>query len=114
MLDILTPSLAAALYALAALGCVYTLAAAVAVRRFAGADATATRTFPGVTILKPLRGAEGDLHTKLAAFCDQDYPGSVQILFGVHDAADPAVAVVERLIAARPGREMQLLVGSEP
>jgi ceramide glucosyltransferase len=114
MLDALTPRLAAALLALAALGCAYTLAAAVAVRRLGGVDTTAARTFPSVTILKPLRGAEGDLHAQLASFCDQDYPGPVQILFGVHEAADPAIAVVERLIAERPGRELQLLVTTEP
>ncbi len=114
MIDALTPWLAAALLALAALGCAYTLAATIAVRRFGRADATTARTFPAITILKPLRGAEGDLHANLASFCDQDYPAQVQILFGVHEADDPAAAVVARLLAERPGRDLQLLVATGP
>jgi ceramide glucosyltransferase len=51
-----------------------------------------------VTILKPLCGAEPGLLENLRSFCVQDYP-SFQIVFGVRDAADPACAVAERLIA---------------
>jgi ceramide glucosyltransferase len=100
--------------AFAAIGCAYALLAAAIVRRFVGEGANASAAFPSITILKPLRGAEPALHDRLASFCDQDYPGPVQVLFGVQDANDPAVAVVDRLIAERPGRNLQLLVSTQP
>ena len=114
MLDAITPWLVAGFLVLAATGCVYALIAAVAMRRFTGEDASEATAFPSITILKPLHGAELGLHDKLASFCDQDYPGPVQILFGVQDANDPAVAVVDRLIAERPGADLQLLVSTRP
>jgi ceramide glucosyltransferase len=51
-----------------------------------------------VTILKPLCGAEPGLHDNLRSFCRQNYP-QFEIIFGVRDAADPACAVVRRLIS---------------
>ena len=114
MLDAITPWLVAGFLVLAATGCVYALIAAAAMRRFTGEDASEATAFPSITILKPLHAAELGLHDKLASFCDQDYPGPVQILFGVQDANDPAVAVVDRLIAERPGADLQLLVSTRP
>ena len=114
MLDAITPWLVAGFLVLAATGCVYALIAAAAMRRFTGEDASEATAFPSITILKPLHGAELGLHDKLASFCDQDYPGPVQILFGVQDANDPAVAVVDRLIAERPGADLRLLVSTRP
>jgi ceramide glucosyltransferase len=114
MNDAITHWLAIGFLALAAAGCAYALIAAAVVRQFAGAAASDAIAFPGVTILKPLHGAEPGLHDKLASFCDQDYPGPVQSLFGVQDASDPAVAVVDRLIAERPGADIQLRVSTHP
>lgn len=102
--------LALVCYGLAALGCLYALAAAALVRRsLSRADARAGQ-LPAVTILKPLKGADAGLEADLASFCDQHYAGSVQVLFGVSDARDAAVPIVERLIAARPGRDLALHV----
>ena len=114
MLDVITPWLVVGFLVLAATGCVYALIAAAAMRRFTGEDASDASVFPSITILKPLHGAEPGLHDKLASFCDQDYPGPVQILFGVQDANDPAVAVVDRLIAERPGADLRLVVSTHP
>jgi ceramide glucosyltransferase len=56
-------------------------------------------------VLKPLYGAEPGLHDNLASFCRQDYAGPVQILFGVHDADDPAATVARQIVnALRAGR----------
>ena len=96
--------------ALALAGCVYALGAAVVFRRFVGESAPPPVTFPGVTILKPLCGVELGLYHDLASFCDQNYSGPVQILFGLQDAADAAIAVVNRLIAERPGRDLELIL----
>jgi ceramide glucosyltransferase len=64
---------------------------------------------PPVTVLKPVCGAEPELYRCLRSFCLQNYP-SLQLIFGVRDAADPAVAVIERLIAEFPGRDLTLVV----
>ena len=65
---------------------------------------------PGVTILKPLKGPGVDLYANLASFCRQDYPAPVQLVFGVADAKDPAVAVVQRLRREFPARDIVLSV----
>jgi ceramide glucosyltransferase len=114
MADAFAYWLALACFAVAALGCVYALAATVLVRRLTRTGAPARSSSPGVTILKPLHGAETGLYDNLASFCDQDYPGPVQLLFGVQDRNDTAVAVVRQLMADRPGRELTLCVSSGP
>ena len=65
---------------------------------------------PAVTLLKPLHGAEAGLRDNLASFCEQDYAGPVQILFGVHDAADSAIPVVRELQRAYPHLDIGLVV----
>src|SRR5450631_3308999 len=66
-------------------------------------------SLPPVTLLKPLCGAEPGLYEHLRGFCLQDYP-HYQIIFGVRDPADPACAVVERLIAEFPSLPIELVV----
>jgi ceramide glucosyltransferase len=99
-------------YVAAVIGCVFALAAGLLARGFARSGMAAAKSFPSVTILKPLHGAEPGLFANLASFCVQDYPGPVQIVFGVKDRADAAVDVVHRLIAAFPNCEIELVVNS--
>jgi len=65
---------------------------------------------PGVSLLKPLHGEEPFLERNLASFCAQDYEGPIEVLFGVADRDDPAAAIVERLRAAHPDRDLRLVV----
>jgi ceramide glucosyltransferase len=95
---------------LAIAGCIYTVAATFFVRRFAAADGGAAQHEPGVTVLKPLAGASDGLYEDLATFCRQDYRGPVQILFSSRDSTDPAVAVALRLLAERPGPDIELVL----
>ena len=105
--------LAATALVLAVAGCGYLLAAMALVRRADGvAVADASANAPGVSILKPLSGDEPGLLENLASFCAQDYGGQVQIIFGVQDPADAAVAVVERLRGVYAGRDLALAVES--
>jgi ceramide glucosyltransferase len=110
MAEMVNAWLGAASLALAVAGCVYALGAALAVRRFAGDNGAVDGAFPGVSILKPLSGVASGLYEDLTSFCDQDYRGSVQVLFGVQTSDDDAVALVERLITERPGRNLELVL----
>jgi ceramide glucosyltransferase len=94
----------------ASAGCLYLIAAFAFVSRFVKSGAPTAGSFPSVTILKPLHGDEPGLFDNLATFCAQDYPGPVQIVFGVQDPADPAIAVVRRLMAAYPDRALDLVI----
>src|SRR5437899_7046374 len=67
-------------------------------------------TLPPVTVLKPLKGPGVELYENLASFCRQSYP-SYQIVFGVADAHDRAVAVVQRLRRDFSERDIVLAVG---
>ncbi len=64
---------------------------------------------PGVTILKPLYGAEPQLLENLSSFCDQDHE-RFQVIFGVRDADDPAVAIVKQIIERFPDRDLFLCI----
>ncbi|MDO8606264.1 MAG: bacteriohopanetetrol glucosamine biosynthesis glycosyltransferase HpnI [Phaeospirillum sp.] len=63
---------------------------------------------PALSIVKPLCGDEPRLYECLRSFCDQDYP-DYQVVFGVRDSNDPAVAVVARLKAEFPQRDIALV-----
>ena len=79
----------------------------------AGATSSGTALPPGrpsVTILKPLYGDEPGLFGNLSSFCQQAYPGPVEILFGVRDAADPAAAIARAVMAAHPDLPARLVV----
>lgn len=64
---------------------------------------------PSVTVLKPLKGVDVELHENLASFCRQQYP-QFQLICGVADADDPAVSVVRRLQREFPHVDLQLIV----
>jgi ceramide glucosyltransferase len=102
-------SIAALLIAI--VGCGYLLAATVLVGRFARAQTPDTpATTPAVTILKPLYGDDAGLFDNLMSFAEQRYAGAVQIVCGVADAHDPAVAVVERLRGSPARRDLELII----
>ena len=64
---------------------------------------------PGISILKPLCGSEPLLEAALASVCRQDYP-TFQIIFGLHSADDPALAVVHRIQARFPECDIAVVV----
>jgi ceramide glucosyltransferase len=86
----------------AALGIVYTVLAGVLMGRFFARTTAEPTSYPAVTIVKPLHGREWTLLCNLSSFCQQDYPGPVQFLFGVHDSEDPALQTVEQLRLLHP------------
>ena len=68
---------------------------------------------PAVTLLKPLKGCDEHTEKCLRSWFEQQYSGEVQILFGVDEATDPAVALVNKLIAEFPQRDARLVVCEE-
>lgn len=95
---------------LAFAGTAYALLAAWFVARHGARPAPRATRFPPLTVFKPLHGAEPALSENLESFFRQDYPGSFQILFGVHAADDAAVPVVEVLRARYPDVDSALIV----
>src|SRR4029077_6545546 len=92
-------------------GCGYLICATLLTDRFSRKASSAPRaSMPRVTILKPLHGAELGLLENLASFCTQNYPGPVQIVLGVQDPRDDAIAVVERLRAEHGADHIDLVV----
>lgn len=65
----------------------------------------------GVTVLKPVCGAEPRLYECLRSFCLLDH-APLQIVFGVGDYADPAIPVIKRLIGEFPALDLSLVVDS--
>ena len=95
---------------LGAAGAAYTLLAVYFAERFARRTVRKAKAFPAVTILKPLHGDEPALEDNLETFFAQDYPGPVQIVFGIDNVDDPAVAVVESLRRSHPDADMALTI----
>ncbi len=103
-------------------GIIYCAVALFAVVRFAAARPKAERhgfggaesgqgdTGAGVTVLKPIAGLEVELYENLCSFCEQDYP-KYQVIFGVQRSDDPAIAVIQRVIAQYPQSDLALVVG---
>jgi ceramide glucosyltransferase len=94
---------------IAAAGLAQAAAGWAAARRFAASPLPPTGPHPPVTVLKPLHGDEPMLEAALATICTQDYP-CFQLVCGVQDPADPAIAVVRRLQARFPGCDIALVV----
>src|SRR5579862_3721617 len=67
------------------------------------------QSLPPVSILKPLKGVDPEIYEGFRSHCQQDYP-EYEIIFGVSDPADPAVASVEQLRREFPERAIQLVV----
>jgi ceramide glucosyltransferase len=94
----------------AIVGCAFTLLECYFVLRFVGSKEPRSSARPPVSILKPLHGAEPGLLARLARFCEQDYAGPVQIVFGAHGDAEPGVAMVRELMVQFPDCAIDLVV----
>lgn len=70
-----------------------------------------TSLFP-ISILKPLKGTDPGMAEAFRSHCLQNYP-EYEIIFGVSDAADPAIGVVEQLENDFPDCAIRLVVCPE-
>src|SRR6202453_4335280 len=64
---------------------------------------------PPVSILKPLKGMDPEIYHSFRSHCIQDYP-EYEIIFGVSDPNDPAVASVRQLQSEFPALSIRLIV----
>lgn len=103
----------AVLASLTLAGVAQSVAGWLAVRRFSRQPIAAPAIRPPVTVLKPLHGDEPLLEAALASYCKQSYP-EFQLVFGVQDAADPALRVLRRLRARFPDVDMAVVVDPTP
>jgi len=104
---------------LAATAAAYSAGAAMALLRWretpTGASAVSCAALPqsacqpGVSILKPLCGAEARLFECLRSFAALDY-APLQLVFGVRESSDAAVAVVRRLQLEFPRLDLALCI----
>jgi ceramide glucosyltransferase len=99
---------------LAVAGMAYFLAAMVAAQIYLRERRRKHTVFaPGVSILKSLKGLDPAMLDAFRSHCLQIYAGKYELLFGVADAADPAVAAVEKLQGEFPDHAIRLLVCPE-
>jgi ceramide glucosyltransferase len=99
---------------LALLSLVLTLWQWLAVRKFPlHRRAPETGFAPAVSLLKPLKGCDDTTADSLRSWFHQNYPGPIQILFGVADAGDPVGNIVRQLIAENPESGAQLVLCGE-
>lgn len=68
-----------------------------------------TQPLPSVSILKPLKGVDPDIYECFRSHCLQEYP-EFEIIFGVSEGSDPAVASVRQLQHEFPDRAIRLVV----
>jgi len=67
-------------------------------------------TFPGVSILKPVKGMDGDSYNNFASFCCQEYPGEVQIIFAAASPDDAVISIIHQLIDDFPDHDISLVI----
>ena len=67
---------------------------------------------PAISILKPLKGCDAETEACLESWFRQEYPGEIQLLFGVTSPDDPVCGLVRRLISKYPKRETELVIAS--
>lgn len=91
--------------------CLWT-AAAFLQRRQRQSSQRSDNCLPPVSILKPLKGIDPEIYDSFRSHCLQDYP-QFEIIFGVSDPADPAVASVDWLRKDFPNANIRLVVCRE-
>jgi ceramide glucosyltransferase len=95
-------------YALSAMGISSFLAHR---RRLLEQPTPSENQLPPVTILKPLKGIDPEIGESFRSHCEQQYP-EFQLVFGVSDPDDPAIALVRNLQIKYPKLPIELVVCS--
>ena len=102
--------LGALFFLMAVAGAAFGAVATIVMGRFLGRPRPAPAALPSVTILRPMKGLDPEADANLLSLCDQDYAGRIHIVLGCDEEGDPAVAAARRLKAARPDRDITIVV----
>nr|WP_183356077.1 bacteriohopanetetrol glucosamine biosynthesis glycosyltransferase HpnI [Geomonas silvestris] len=78
-------------------------------RSFFGKGSALSDFTPPVTILKPVKGMDGESFENFASFCRQDYP-TYQIVFAVASENDPVIPVIKRVKESFPEHDVLLVI----
>jgi ceramide glucosyltransferase len=68
---------------------------------------------PAISVMVPIKGADPAIPANLEALFGQDYP-QFEIVFALAEADDPAIPLLERLIAAHPNVPARLTTDPAP
>lgn len=90
----------------------YLFAIYAAKRFFSSRPKPETNFQPPISILKPVCGMEPMAYENFASFCKQSYP-LYQIIFGVKEASDPIINVINKIITDFPQTDIQLVICAE-
>jgi ceramide glucosyltransferase len=97
-------------------GVAYYVMAIAAARRLRRTEKSIPSEHPflsSMSLLKPLGGADRDLERHIESFFVQDYP-VFEILFAVRQKEDPAVPIVQSVMARHPDIPAKLTVTGDP
>ena len=94
--------------------CLLVLVAALSFRvyaaRYRQLPEFAANSFPGVSMLKPVKGLDEGMVEAFRSHCLQTYAGEYELIFGAGSVDDPAIAAVNRLIAEFPERPIRWMI----
>ena len=93
-------------------GLSHTITILSTMRRLAGPAAPPVSDPPGVTLIRPARGLDHDFERTMRSSFQLDYP-RLQIIFCIEDDNDPAIPVLQGMIADYPSADATLLVGKD-
>lgn len=80
------------------------------VHQHSGSSSSEAVPPPPISIIKPVRGLDQGAEENCLSFIDADYPAPYEVLFCVEEREDPAVALIQRLIArSRSSGRVQLI-----
>jgi ceramide glucosyltransferase len=88
----------------------YLLIAIWCVSRLPPKAGNSSTLVPATSVLKPLCGDEPGLRESLLSFCTQDFPGPLQIIFGMRSPTDSALPIVHELKAQHPHLDIRIVV----
>src|SRR5207244_12860546 len=92
--------------------CLWSAASFLLARRRSRAVNGEAAFTPPVTILKPVLGADPGAYESFRSHCLQDYP-QCEIIFGVGDATDAALPLIEQLMRDFPQQQINLVIGAQ-
>jgi ceramide glucosyltransferase len=89
--------------------CIWSAVAFLREEKKSDKSARSTKLLPPISILKPLKGTDPEMYENLRSHCLQDYP-EYEIIFGVSEADDPALGLVQQLKQEFPKITIRMIV----